>query len=95
MATTIKYIITFVFTVFTFWFCFFNVELSNVTLYPFLDGWPLPLALVFIAGVFIGFLWGGLIVWLNGGNIRRGNRELRSKIRNLENLDIKKRSIVP
>ncbi len=95
MATTFKYVITLVFTAVIFWFCFFNVETSNVTLYPFLDGWPLPMALIFIVGIFVGFLWGGLIVWLNGGNIRRGNRELRHKIRVMESLDIKKRSIVP
>ena len=95
MATALKYIITFTFIVLIFWVCFFNVDAVNITLYPFLDGWPLPLALVFMVGIFTGFLWGALIVWLNGGNIRRGNRELRSKLRKLESAEIKSRSIVP
>ena len=95
MATALKYITTFAFIVFIFWVCFFNVEVVNVTLYPFLDRWPFPLALVFMVGIFTGFLWGALIVWLNGGNVRRGSRELRSKLRRLETTEIKGRSIVP
>jgi uncharacterized integral membrane protein len=45
-----------------------------------LDLWPLPLNadvpvfMVVLAGLLLGFLWGGLVMWLSGGKARRNAR---------------------
>jgi uncharacterized integral membrane protein len=50
------------------------------------DVWPLPyaasvpvFAIAFI-GIFVGFLWGGLVAWFGAGGIRQRARALRREV---------------
>ncbi|MCB9987963.1 MAG: LapA family protein [Rhodospirillales bacterium] len=45
----------------------------------------LPLFLPVVGGLFVGFLFGGLIVWFNGAATRRDRRKQRKTIERLEN----------
>lgn len=55
-----------------------------------IDLWPLPVTLeppfylVVLVAVFVGFLAGGVVVWLSGGRRRRRARELRFRNEELE-----------
>lgn len=42
------------------------------------------LALVILASVLVGFLWGAAIAWLNAGDARSEARRLRKEVKTLE-----------
>ncbi len=56
----------------------------------------LPLALVILGGVVVGFIWGSLIVWIHNGKLRRSYKIALKELRNLEDrLAAQKASLTP
>jgi uncharacterized integral membrane protein len=53
-------------------FAVINTHLVDVDL--FVDTIPLPLFAIGLIGVFVGFVWGGLISWLHAGKARQRAR---------------------
>ncbi len=50
----------------------------------FYDALPVPLAIIILNSVILGFVWGALIVWLNGSGVRGDVRRLKREIKMLE-----------
>lgn len=65
-------------------FALSNRQAVTLDLWPFEVGLTLPLYLLFLATLFIGFLFGGLAAWLSAGRQRRRARELRNRLAALE-----------
>lgn len=64
-------------------FVVFNNETANVVISPFHDAYNVPVYLVGIGGIAIGFLTGGIMVWTNGGKIRHQKRKQAKQIKAL------------
>ncbi len=45
---------------------------------------PLPLFVVTLIGIFIGFIWGGLVAWVSAGRYRRRTRDLYRRVETAE-----------
>jgi len=45
--------------------------------------------------VLLGFMWGALIVWLNGGKTRSEARRLRRELKNAEQQNHQSKDITP
>jgi uncharacterized integral membrane protein len=41
---------------------------------------PLPLFIVALIGIFIGFIWGGIVAWFSAGKSRQRARDLRRRL---------------
>ncbi|MEK7801926.1 MAG: hypothetical protein AAB276_05675 [Pseudomonadota bacterium] len=95
MAQFLKYIVTFLFVGVIFWVALPNRDTVPMTIYPFFDGVPFSAAIIFVAGIFFGFIWGALIVWLNGADLRQGFRSLRRRLKNVESHQSATRNIMP
>lgn len=65
-------------------FCIFNRGDVALTLNPFGAAMVLPLALVILGGVVVGFIWGAVIVWIHGGVIRRALKDAQKETKALE-----------
>ena len=80
----VRWIAGFVFTVVLAAFAVANRELVSVIWSPLHDPVELPLYLI-AAGAFVsGFLFGGIIVWMNGGSVRREKRRQGKVLKDLE-----------
>ncbi len=67
-----------VFTVFfvslLFWVVLANRGDVSFSLSPIIPEFSVPLALIVFASVLFGFVWGMVIIWLNGSDLRRNYR---------------------
>ncbi len=54
-------------------FAVINTQMVEVDL--FVYAVPLPLFAIGLIGVFVGFVWGGVIAWLHGGKARQRARD--------------------
>jgi len=86
-------------------FAVINTQMVEVDL--FVYAISLPLFAIGLFGVFVGFVWGGVIAWLHGGKARQRARDharraeserretaiVREKLRKLENAE--KRATIP
>ena len=86
-------------------FAVINTQMVDVDLSVY--AMPLPLFAIALIGVFVGFVWGGLIAWLHGGKARQRARDyarraesqrrdtaiLQERLRKLENAE--KRATIP
>jgi uncharacterized integral membrane protein len=86
-------------------FAVINTQMVKVDL--FVYAISLPLFAIGLIGVFVGFVWGGVIAWLHGGKARQRARDharraeshqrdiaiLQQKLRKLE--DAEKRATIP
>jgi uncharacterized integral membrane protein len=61
-----------------------NRDLAVVTFWPLPYEWPLPLCVIVLLGLLIGFLFGQLVAWINGGRWRREARRRQRRIEDLE-----------
>lgn len=94
MSALVKFLVTFFFVVIILWLAIFNRSAVEFSVYPFvLDALSVPLAIIILGSVLIGFIWGALIVWLNGGKTRSEARRLRREVKNLEQETAKKEII--
>jgi uncharacterized integral membrane protein len=91
MSALVKFLVTFLFVVIILWLSVFNRSAVEFSVYPFvLDALSVPLAIIILGSVLIGFIWGALIVWLNGGKTRSEARRLRREVKSLEQETAKK-----
>jgi len=61
-----------------------NRTLVTVEIWPLPFAWEMPLFLVVLAGVFAGFVIGGLVSWISGG---KGRRRARARTRQAESAE--------
>lgn len=66
-------------------FCLFNRGAASLTLNPLTDPVVLPLALIILGGVVVGFVWGVVIMWVHGGKQRRAYKITQKELRVLQN----------
>lgn len=91
MSALVKFLVTFLFVVIILWLSIFNRMAVEFSVYPLvIDSLSIPLAMIILGCVLLGFTWGALIVWLNGGNTRSEARRLRREVRALEQQTTKK-----
>lgn len=91
MSALVKFLVTIFFVVIILWLAIFNRGAVEFSVYPLvLDSLSVPLAIIILGCVLIGFIWGALIVWLNGGKARSEARRLRREVKSLEHETAKK-----
>ena len=61
-----------------------NLESTSVQLTPFHAPFTLPLYFVILGSLSVGFIWGGLLVWINGAHTRKDLRQAKKQIKALE-----------
>jgi uncharacterized integral membrane protein len=94
MSALVKFLVTFFFVAIILWLSVFNRAAIEFSVYPLLlNSLSIPLAIIMLGCVLIGFIWGALIVWLNGGKTRSEARRLRREVKNLEQETAKKEII--
>lgn len=84
MSALSKALVTILFVIIIFWISIFNRDAVDFTAYPFIETSQIPLALIILTSVMIGFIWGAVIVWLNGGVTRAEARRLKRELKSLE-----------
>lgn len=94
MSALSKALVTILFVIIIFWMSVFNRESVNFSAYPFIENAPVPLAIIICAAAILGFLWGAVIVWLNGGVTRAEARRLKREVKSLEKENTKKDDIL-
>ncbi len=60
------------------WFSVINPQMVDVDLFVYTV--PLPLFAIALIGVFVGFIWGGLIAWLQAGKARQRARNYARQV---------------
>ena len=83
MSGFFKIVLTLVFAAVLFWMILVNREAVGLSFEPFLNSFPVPLAIVIFAAVIFGFVWGAMVVWLNEGKTRAECRKQRKEIQRL------------
>ncbi len=83
MASLFKTFITCLFVVAMLWVLLTNAQEVHFTLPPFFEQNGLSLALIIFGSVITGFMWGALIVWLNGSEMRQQYRKAKQKLKNM------------
>lgn len=94
MSALGKALVTVLFVIIIFWISIFNRESVDFSVYPLMDSIRIPLALIMCGAVFVGFIWGAVIVWLNGGVTRMEARRLKREVKSLEKENNKKDDIL-
>lgn len=61
-----------------------NLEMTRLTWSPVNEPMALPVFVIGLGGVLVGFVAGGFTVWLNGATVRKERRQQRKTIRELE-----------
>lgn len=84
MVTLGKYLVTLLFVGMIVWGSVGNRIGVEFSLYPVVDGISVPLPMLLLGAVVIGFVWGAAIVWLNGAVTRKELRRLRKEVASLE-----------
>ncbi len=84
MGALLKIIITLPFAAALLWVSFANRESVEFTWSPVHEAALVPVAVLVLAATITGFIWGGLIVWLNEAHNRRDRRLQRKDISRLE-----------
>jgi len=91
MSALVKFLVTFFFVAIILWLAIFNRSAVEFSAYPLvLDSLSVPLAIIILGCVLLGFIWGALIGWLNGGKTRSEARHLRREVKQLEQETAKK-----
>lgn len=94
MSALSKALVTILFVIIIFWIAVFNRESVDFSAYPFIETTPVPLAIIISCSVFLGFVWGAVIVWLNGGVTRSEARRLKREVKSLEKENTKKDDVI-
>ena len=84
MGALLKIIITLPFAGALLWVSFANRDSVDFTWSPLHEAVSIPVALLVLGAAIMGFIWGGLIVWLNESGTRRDRRLQRKDITRLE-----------
>jgi uncharacterized integral membrane protein len=93
----LSFIITLPITLAVLVFALSNRGPVGLTFWPFDVTIDLPIYLVVLGGLLLGFMLGGFIAWVAGGRVRRQARRLQQETRRqaAEIADLKKRQGVP
>lgn len=93
----LSFIITLPITLAVLVFALSNRGPVGLTFWPFDVTIDLPIYLVVLGGLLLGFMLGGFIAWVAGGRVRRQARRLQQETRRqaAEIADLKKRQAVP
>jgi len=65
-------------------FSIFNRQAVSLTYSPIHESLEIPLYLIALAFMAIGFIYGGITAWLNGSKLRKTKRQQRKTIKSLE-----------
>jgi uncharacterized integral membrane protein len=84
MNAFLKFLVTLSFAVLLLWVAFSNRGAVPLTFSPVHDPLEISFSLIVLVSVSLGFVWGGLIVWLNGGDVRRDLRRRKKELARLE-----------
>ncbi len=84
LADALKFLITVPFILIFLWVCFANREEVSLIWNPLQAPENLPLAVILTGAVFFGFLWGSLIMWVNGFPERLESRARKREIIRLQ-----------
>ncbi len=84
MGALLKILITLPFVAALLWVSFANRDSVDFTWSPLHEAFSIPVAILVLIATITGFIWGGLIVWLNEANNRRDRRLQRKDISRLE-----------
>ncbi|HNQ91386.1 MAG TPA: LapA family protein [Alphaproteobacteria bacterium] len=84
MSGFFKIVLTFLFAAILFWIILVNRGPVAFSLDPLWNADHLPMATIIFAAVVFGFLWGALVVWLNGAKVRSQCRQQKKEIQKLE-----------
>ena len=94
MSALSKALVTILFVIIIFWLSVFNRDAVDFSVYPFVEAAPIPLALIILSSVMLGFIWGAVIVWLNGGVTRSEARRLKRELKFIEKENNQKDNII-
>ena len=61
-----------------------NLEMTKLNWNPFTEPLDLPVFVIGLGGVLVGFICGGFMVWMNGAVVRKERRKQKKTIRDLE-----------
>lgn len=84
MTALFKILITIFFVAILLWLSFANRDAIMLEWSPFHDAASVPVAVLVLAATVCGFIWGGLIVWLNTAPLRRDRRRKAKDLDRLE-----------
>lgn len=84
MGALLKLLVTLPFVAILLWLSFANRDAISVVWSPLHEKTDIALAVVILAAVIAGFIWGALITWINYGTLRRAARINNRAITKLE-----------
>lgn len=84
MSSLFKWAVTLPFIVIVVGFSALHADEVTLRLEPLAENITLPLFVPIIAFVFIGFIWGALINWLNTAPLRQKSRQQNKEIKSLK-----------
>ena len=80
----IRFIIGLIFTVLVAGFAVMNRFPVDIAWSPVSDSISLPFYVVLLGALLVGCLFGGALVWINGGRVRKAKRKQKREIKLLE-----------
>lgn len=84
MTALLKILITIFFVAILLWLTFANREAVTLTWSPLHEPSAVPVSVLVLGATIGGFIWGGLIVWLNSAPLRRDRRRKAKDLDRLE-----------
>lgn len=84
MTTLLKWLLTFPIAILVVFLSVMNMTAVPLSWSPFHADIELPAFAVILGALGAGFLWGGFIVWLNAGPLRKTVRAQKKQIKKLE-----------
>ena len=85
LAALLRILVTLPFVAALLWLTFANRDAVPFIWDPLHAGADeMPLAIIIVCATVAGFMWGGLIVWLNQANVRRERRHQARELNRLE-----------
>ncbi|MCS5597192.1 MAG: lipopolysaccharide assembly protein LapA domain-containing protein [Alphaproteobacteria bacterium] len=83
MSAFIRWALTLPFIILVVGFSAFHTDDVTINLQPIANNFELPLFVPVIGFLFLGFIWGVVISWLNAAPLRHKNRGLNKEIKTL------------
>lgn len=83
MMSVFKMLVSSLFILTMIWVLITNAQEVHFTLPPFFEQNGLSLSLIIFGSVIMGFLWGAVIVWLNGSETRQQYRKAKQRLKNM------------